>query len=67
MHVSNNEREQFEFLNILQSHGFPKVISVLTHLDLIRKQATLRATKKTLKKRFWTEIYQGAKLFYPAC
>lgn len=21
-------------------------------------------TKKTLKKRFWTEIYQGAKLFY---
>ncbi|KLO04593.1 GTP binding protein [Schizopora paradoxa] len=58
------EMEQFEFLNILQSHGFPKVIGVLTHLDLIRKQATLRATKKTLKKRFWTEIYQGAKLFY---
>ncbi|KAI5118869.1 hypothetical protein M0805_005311 [Coniferiporia weirii] len=56
--------EQFEFLNILQSHGFPKVIGVLTHLDLIRKQATLRTTKKALKKRFWTEIYQGAKLFY---
>ncbi|THH03859.1 hypothetical protein EW145_g5948 [Phellinidium pouzarii] len=58
------EMEQFEFLNILQSHGFPKVIGVLTHLDLIRKQATLRDIKKMLKKRFWTEIYQGAKLFY---
>ncbi|KAF8895142.1 hypothetical protein BD779DRAFT_1608832 [Infundibulicybe gibba] len=43
--------ETFEFLNILQSHGFPKA-------------ATLRTTKKALKKRFWTEIYQGAKLFY---
>ena len=37
---------------------------MLTHLDLIKKASTLRDTKKTLKKRFWTEIYQGAKLFY---
>ncbi|KAF7291613.1 DUF663-domain-containing protein [Mycena chlorophos] len=58
------EMETFEFLNILQAHGFPKVIGILTHLDLIKKAATLKATKKTLKKRFWTEIYQGAKLFY---
>ncbi|KAF8969023.1 GTP binding protein [Flammula alnicola] len=58
------EMETFEFLNILQSHGFPKVIGVLTHLDLIKKAATLKDTKKALKKRFWTEIYQGAKLFY---
>ncbi|KZW01504.1 DUF663-domain-containing protein [Exidia glandulosa HHB12029] len=58
------EMETFEFLNILQTHGFPKVIGVLTHLDLIKKVQTQRDTKKTLKKRFWTEIYQGAKLFY---
>ncbi|KAI0304537.1 GTP binding protein [Multifurca ochricompacta] len=58
------EMETFEFLNILQVHGFPKVIGILTHLDLIKKSATLRATKKSLKKRFWAEIYQGAKLFY---
>ncbi|KAG0704779.1 DUF663-domain-containing protein [Suillus ampliporus] len=58
------EMETFEFLNILQAHGFPKVIGILSHLDLIKKQATLRATKKLLKKRFWNEIYQGAKLFY---
>lgn len=58
------EMETMEFLNILQCHGFPKIIGVLTHLDLIKKSATLRATKKRLKQRFWTEIYQGAKLFY---
>jgi ribosome biogenesis protein BMS1 len=57
-------QETFEFLNVLQSHGFPKVIGVLTHLDLIKNASTLRATKKCLKKRFWTEIYRGAKLFY---
>ncbi|KAH9912696.1 uncharacterized protein BXZ73DRAFT_82231 [Epithele typhae] len=58
------EMETFEFLNVLQAHGFPKVIGILTHLDLIKKAAILKATKKALKKRFWTEIYQGAKLFY---
>ncbi|KAJ3522810.1 hypothetical protein NMY22_g11729 [Coprinellus aureogranulatus] len=58
------EMETFEFLNILQSHGFPKVIGILSHLDLIKKAKTLKDTKKALKKRFWTEIYQGAKLFY---
>lgn len=58
------EMETMEFLNVLQAHGFPKVMGVLTHLDLVKKQKTLRAIKKRLKHRFWTEIYQGAKLFY---
>ncbi|KAG8955852.1 Glycoside hydrolase 2 (Mannanase, beta-galactosidase) [Tulasnella sp. 424] len=58
------EMETFEFLNILQCHGFPKVMGVLTHLDLIKKVSVQRETKKLLKKRFWTEIYDGAKLFY---
>ncbi|KAF8634177.1 hypothetical protein AX15_001042 [Amanita polypyramis BW_CC] len=58
------EMETFEFINILQAHGFPKVIGILTHLDLIKKASVVRATKKALKKRFWAEIYQGAKLFY---
>ncbi|KAI9469829.1 MAG: hypothetical protein EXX96DRAFT_532050 [Benjaminiella poitrasii] len=58
------EMETFEFLNILQSHGFPKVMGVLTHLDKFRNNKTLKTTKKRLKHRFWTEIYQGAKLFY---
>jgi ribosome biogenesis protein BMS1 len=60
------QMETFEFLNMLQSHGFPKIIGVLTHLDTFGKQQGkhIKNTKKTLKQRFWTEIHQGAKLFY---
>ncbi|CAG8715208.1 1714_t:CDS:2, partial [Funneliformis mosseae] len=58
------EMETFEFLNILQTHGFPKIMGVLTHLDKFKNTKTLKTTKKRLKHRFWTEIYQGAKLFY---
>lgn len=58
------EMETFEFLNILQVHGFPRVMGVLTHLDSIRDGKKERRVKKTLKQRFWVEIHQGAKLFY---
>ncbi|ODV84561.1 hypothetical protein CANARDRAFT_29092 [[Candida] arabinofermentans NRRL YB-2248] len=58
------EMETMEFLNIAQHHGMPRVLGITTHLDLFKKQATLRASKKRLKQRFWTEVYQGAKLFY---
>ncbi|OLL24146.1 Ribosome biogenesis protein bms1 [Neolecta irregularis DAH-3] len=58
------EMETMEFLNISAAHGMPKIMGVLTHLDLFKKPASLRAAKKSLKKRFWNELYQGAKLFY---
>ncbi|XP_053605038.1 ribosome biogenesis protein BMS1 homolog [Plodia interpunctella] len=58
------EMEIFEFLNICQVHGMPKIMGVLTHLDMIKNSKTLKTTKKTLKHRFWTEVYPGAKLFY---
>ena len=58
------EMETFEFLNILQVHGFPKVMGVLTHLDQFRTVKSLRATKKELKNRFWTDVYDGAKMFH---
>lgn len=58
------EMEIFEFLNICQVHGFPKIMGVLTHLDHFRQNKQLRKRKKMLKQRFWTEVYQGAKLFY---
>ncbi|XP_014677109.1 PREDICTED: ribosome biogenesis protein BMS1 homolog [Priapulus caudatus] len=58
------EMETFEFLNICQVHGFPRIMGVLTHLDHFKNNKMLRRTKKRLKHRFWTEIYQGAKLFY---
>ena len=58
------EMEVFEFLNICQVHGMPRVMGVLTHLDHFKHQRTLRKTKKVMKHRFWTEVYAGAKLFY---
>ncbi|OBA21322.1 DUF663-domain-containing protein [Metschnikowia bicuspidata var. bicuspidata NRRL YB-4993] len=58
------EMETMEFLNVAQHHGMPRVLGVATHLDLFRSQSTLRTLKKRLKHRFWTEVYQGAKLFY---
>ena len=58
------EMDTFEFLNICQIHGFPRIMGVLTHLDTIKSVSRQRRAKKVLKHRFWTEIYQGAKLFY---
>ncbi|KAL4864809.1 hypothetical protein BDV12DRAFT_7148 [Aspergillus spectabilis] len=59
------EMETMEFLNVLSSSGMPgNVFGILTHLDLFKKQSTLRAAKKRLKNRFWSELYNGAKLFY---
>jgi ribosome biogenesis protein BMS1 len=58
------EMETFEFLNVLQVHGFPKVFGVFTHLDQFRTSKNLQKTKKLLKHRFWTEIYDGAKMVY---
>ncbi|XP_073836129.1 ribosome biogenesis protein BMS1 homolog [Musca autumnalis] len=58
------EMEIFEFLNICQVHGMPKIMGVLTHLDMIKNTKQLRKRKKELKHRFWTEVYDGAKLFY---
>ncbi|ODM93201.1 Ribosome biogenesis protein bms1 [Orchesella cincta] len=58
------EMEVFEFLNICQVHGFPQIMGVLTHLDVIKNKNQLKKVKKTLKHRFWTEVYPGSKLFY---
>ncbi|KAH9727366.1 ribosome biogenesis protein bms1 [Citrus sinensis] len=58
------EMETFEFLNLMQNHGLPRVMGVLTHLDKFKDVKKLRKTKQRLKHRFWTEIYDGAKLFY---
>jgi ribosome biogenesis protein BMS1 len=57
-------QETFEALSALSSHGLPKLIAVLTHLDLVKTPAALKAQKKRLKNRFWTEVYDGAKMFY---
>jgi ribosome biogenesis protein BMS1 len=41
------EMETMEFLNVLAASGMPgNVFGILTHLDLFKKQSTLRTTKK---------------------
>ncbi|KAF4550077.1 putative ribosome biogenesis protein bms1 [Elsinoe fawcettii] len=59
------EMETMEFLNVLSATGMPgNVFTILTHLDLFKKPETLKAQKKRLRHRLWSELYQGAKLFY---
>jgi ribosome biogenesis protein BMS1 len=51
--------ETFEFLNIAQVYGLPRIMGVLTHMDLYKKMnKQLNKRKTQLKHRFWTEIYQ---------
>ncbi|KAJ1725171.1 Glycoside hydrolase 2 (Mannanase, beta-galactosidase) [Coemansia erecta] len=58
------EMETFEFLNLLQTHGMPKVMGVLTHLDDFKDNKRQKLVKKNFKHRFWTEVHDGAKLFF---
>ncbi|KAI0387555.1 DUF663-domain-containing protein [Hypomontagnella monticulosa] len=59
------EMETMEFLNVLAATGMPgNVFGILTHLDLFKKPQALREAKKRLKHRLWSELYQGAHLFY---
>ncbi|KAI3839627.1 hypothetical protein MKX03_018685 [Papaver bracteatum] len=57
------EAETFEFLNLLQVHGFPKVMGVLTHLDEFEDETKLNETVKHLEDHFCTEIYQAATIY----
>lgn len=45
------EMETFEMLMLLQQHGMPKVMGVLTHLDGFKDNKKLKAVKKALKHR----------------
>ncbi|KAI3903002.1 hypothetical protein MKW92_042186 [Papaver armeniacum] len=56
--------ETFEFINLLQVHGVPKVMGVLTHLDDFKDIMKMSETKQCLRLQFWTEICDGAELFY---
>lgn len=56
------EMETFEFLNISQVHGFPKMYGVVSHLDNLKSGKSLKKRKKFLRHRFWHEVAAGAKL-----
>ena len=58
------ELETFEFLNIATVHGLPRIVGILTHLDNMKNNKTLKKSKKIMRHRFAQEVSQGAKLFY---
>lgn len=58
------EIDSFEFLNICNVHGMPRIMGVLTHLDYIQNPEQLRKRKNEMKHRFWVEVHRGAKMFY---
>ncbi|ETW39239.1 hypothetical protein, variant [Plasmodium falciparum Tanzania (2000708)] len=58
------ELETLEFLNILYTHGLPKVLGVVTHLDKFKDSKSIRKRKKKLNKRYSEELVEGSKLFF---
>mmetsp|Transcript_3220 Transcript_3220/g.4756 ORF Transcript_3220/g.4756 Transcript_3220/m.4756 type:complete len:1141 (-) Transcript_3220:33-3455(-) len=57
------EMEVFEFLNIIQVHGFPRVMGVFTHMDLVKENKSGKKKKRLIKRRFRKEINEQAKIF----
>ncbi|KAI3878790.1 hypothetical protein MKX03_022884, partial [Papaver bracteatum] len=57
------EMETFEFLNLLQVHGMPKVMGVLTYLDELKDSETRTITKQRLMDKFKNNIHEKARLF----
>ncbi|VDM16852.1 unnamed protein product [Hydatigera taeniaeformis] len=55
------EMYHFEFINMLQVHGMPRVIPVLNHLDQFKESSSSRALRKKIKQRLWTDL--SAKIF----
>lgn len=62
VNVKNSlEMYHFEFINMLQVHGMPRVIPVLNHLDEFKQSSSSCAIRKRIKQRLWTDL--SAKIF----
>lgn len=46
------EMQTFEFLSVLQIHGFPRCLGVVTHLDYYKGPKRIKKIKRQLRKRF---------------
>ncbi|KAL8166006.1 hypothetical protein V2J09_007505 [Rumex salicifolius] len=57
------EMETFEFLELAKVHGMPKVIGVLTYLDILKNACSHEYVQEYLMENFQTRICKGAKLF----
>jgi ribosome biogenesis protein BMS1 len=50
------EMELFEAVTVLKTHGFPQVMGIMTHLDMIKDNKSLKKMRKRMKDRFWKEV-----------
>jgi len=48
--------ELFEAVSVLKTHGFPQVMGILTHLDMVKDNKSLKKMRKRMKDRFWKEV-----------
>ncbi|CAH8851293.1 unnamed protein product [Trichobilharzia szidati] len=55
------EMYHFEFINMVQAHGMPRVIPVLNHLDTFKDSSSSRALRRKIKHRLWTDL--NSKIF----
>lgn len=55
------EMYHFEFINMLQVHGMPRIIPVLNHNDLFKESSAAQAARKRIKQRLWNDL--SAKIF----
>ena len=58
------ELETFEFLTLAVTNGCPRILCVLTHLDLFKNWKSLRKAKKRIKKRLKLELNIRSKIFF---
>ncbi|GAA50346.1 ribosome biogenesis protein BMS1 [Clonorchis sinensis] len=55
------EMYHFEFINMVQVHGMPRVIPVLNHLDTYKDSSSSRAVRRKIKQRLWVDL--NSKIF----
>ncbi|CAH8480397.1 unnamed protein product [Dicrocoelium dendriticum] len=55
------EMYHFEFINIMQVHGLPRIVPVLNHLDTYKDSSSSRAIRRKIKQRLWVDL--NSKIF----
>ncbi|KAF5401700.1 Ribosome biogenesis protein BMS1 [Paragonimus heterotremus] len=55
------EMYHFEFINMVQVHGLPRIIPVLNHLDTYKDSSASRAVRRKIKQRLWVDL--NSKIF----
>ena len=58
------ELETFECLSFLNTHGTPRILSVITHIDLFLNWKNFTKTKKRIKNRLKKELGKTLKFFF---